>query len=148
MKAEVATLQDVPRLVEMGRLLHDTSSYAAIPFNEEKVADLLSGLISGTGAVFVTRKDGRIIGAIAGAVGAHWFSDELHGFEFSFFIDPEARNGFTALRLMNAFTRWCALRGAKSVRMGVTTGIHHESTAALYRLAGFKNAGVLLSLEV
>ena len=148
MKIEVATLDDVPQISELGQLLHDTSSYAGIPYSRAKVDALMASLISGGGVVFVVRRDGQIMGGIAGGVTEHWFSDEKLGFEYSFFLHPEARGGFTALKIIAAFKTWCQLRGAKTVRMGITTGINEEGTAKLYRFAGFKDAGQLFKLEV
>jgi GNAT superfamily N-acetyltransferase len=145
---EVATLLDIPRIVDLGQQLHDTSDYRDIPFNRAKVGYLMASLIQGAGVVFVHRRDGEIVGGIAGAVAEHWFSDELHGFEFSFFLEPSARHGITALRLVRAFENWCRLRGAKSIRMGITTGINQEGTAGFYRHIGFKDAGVLFQLEI
>lgn len=145
---EVATLEDAPRLAEMGELLHDTSSYAAIPYNRAKVEDMMRSLIGGAGAVFVIRKEGRIVGGLAGAVAPHWFSDELLGYEYSFFIEPDSRHGITAVKLVTAFTTWCKLRGAKQIRMGITTGINEQGTAGLYRMIGFKDAGSLFKLDV
>ncbi len=148
MKVEVATPYDAHEIAALGQLLHDTSSYAGIPYNLAKVAELMRSLATGGGVVFVVRRDGAIVGGIAGGVTAHWFSEELLGFEYSFFIRPDARNGFTAMKLINAFRIWCRARGAKSVRMGITTGIHEASTGQLYRLIGFKDAGSLFQLEV
>ena len=79
---------------------------------------------------------------------AWWFSDEVHGFEFSFFILPEHADGIAAIRLMTAFRLWCKRQGAKVIRVGITTGIHQEKTARLYRLIGFKDIGPLFELEV
>lgn len=148
MKVEVATSEDAPRLAELGELLHDTSSYAGIPYNREKVEALMRSLADGAGVVFVVRRDGVIVGGIAGSVTEHWFSEEKLGFEYSFFIEPSARHGITASKLVAAFTTWCRLRGAKKVRMGITTGINEQGTAGLYRLLGFKDAGALFQLEV
>lgn len=148
MRVEVATPEDAAEIAALGQLLHDTSSYAGIPYRPAKVETLMRNLAAGAGVVFVVRQDGAIAGGIAGAVSEHWFSDELHGYEFSFFIRPEARNGFTAIKLVNAFSIWCRARGAKSVRMGITTGIHEASTGQLYRMLGFKDAGSLFQLEV
>ncbi len=148
MKVEVATADDAAEIAALGRLLHETSSYSAIPYNEGKVADLMRSLANGDGAVFIVRKDGAIVGGIAGSVTPHWFSDELLGFEYSFFIEPGSRHGITASRLIAAFTGWCRLRGAKQVRMGITTGINEQRTAGLYRMIGFQDAGSLFKLEL
>lgn len=148
MRVEVATPEDAPEIAALGELLHVESSYARIPYVPSKVEALMRNLAGGAGVIFVVRQDGAIVGGIAGAVSEHWFSNELHGYEFSFFIKPEARNGFTAIKLVNAFSIWCRKRGAKSVRMGITTGIHESSTGQLYRMLGFKDAGSLFQLEV
>ena len=148
MKVEVATPEDAAEIAALGQLLHDTSSYAAIPYRPAKVEALMRNLASGAGAVFVVRKDGAIVGGIAGAVGEHWFSDELHGYEYSFFVREDARNAYTAIKLLNAFRIWCERMGAKSVRIGITTGIHPEKTAGLYRMLGYRDAGSLFQLEI
>lgn len=148
MRVEAATADDAAEIAALGQLLHDTSSYAAIPYRAEKVEALMRNLANGAGAVFVVRRDGAIVGGIAGGVTEHWFSDQLLGFEYSFFIEPTARNGFVAIKLIAAFKTWCKQRGAKSVRMGITTGINEEGTAAFYRHIGFQDAGVLFQVEV
>ena len=148
MKVEVATPDDAPEIARLGQLLHDTSSYAGIPYRPEKVEALMRSLAAGAGVVFVVRKDGAIVGGIAGAVAEHWFSDEKLGYEYSFFIQPDARHGFTAMKLMNAFVIWCRKQGAKRIRIGITTGINVEGTAKLYRFLGFKDLGPLFEMEI
>lgn len=127
MRVEVATPEDAAEIAALGQLLHDTSSYAAIPYRAEKVEVLMRSLAAGAGAVFVVRRDGAIVGGIAGGVTAHWFSDELLGFEYSFFIEPTARNGFVAIKLIAAFKTWCKQQGAKRVRIGDRAAIGESS---------------------
>ena len=148
MKVEVATTEDAAEIAALGRRLHDTSVYAGIAYNEPKVEDLMRHLAGGAGVVFVVRSEGRIVGGIAGSVAPWWFSDEVHGFEYSFFITPEHANGFAAMRLVTALRLWCKARGARVVRMGITTGIHQDHTAKLYRLIGMRDVGQLFEMEV
>lgn len=148
MKVEVATPDDAAELAQLGALLHGESSYASVPYSPAKVEALMRTLAGGAGVVFIVRRDGEIVGGIAGAVSEHWFSDELQGYEYSFFLRPDARHGTTAGRLLNAFTTWCAKRGARQVRIGITTGIHEERTGKFYRAVGFQPAGSLFKMEV
>lgn len=148
MKVEVATPEDAAEIAALGRVLHDTSAYARVPYNEPKVEALMRSLAAGAGVVFVVRKDGAIVGGIAGGVAPWWFSDELHGYEYSFFIAPEHANGITAMRLMTSLRLWCKARGARVLRVGITTGIHQDKTAELYRLMGFREIGPLFEMEV
>lgn len=150
MKVEVATTEDAAEIAALGQLLHDTSSYAGIPYNRAKVEALMQHLTipGGDSVVFVVRRNGEIVGGIAGSVSAQWFSDELLGYEYSFFVEPGSRNSGAAVKLLLAFKSWCTARGAKKVRIGITTGIHEELTGKFYRRMGFQDAGTLFQLEV
>lgn len=139
---------DIPRLVELGQLLHDTSSYASVGMNPEKVGKLLGQLIDGLGVVFVAEVSGEIVGGFAGAITEQWFSDDLIAFDYSLFIEPSKRQGLTALKLVLAFQEWAKAKGAKEIRMGITTGMNVDGTSRLYRHLGFEYVGPLFKMEI
>lgn len=143
-----ATKNDIPRICELGYALHAESSYSEIPFDVAKVAKTMEDIIDHLGVIFVAERGDVIAGGIAGGVTEHWFSNERVAFDYSFFIHPEYRHGSAAARLMTAFFEWARLLGAKKVRMGITTGIHVERTAKLYRAMGFHEAGQLFQKEL
>lgn len=143
-----ATHDDIPRLVELGQLLHDTSSYARSGINPEKVATLLGQLIDGLGVVFAAEVGGEVVGGFAGAITEQWFSDDLIAFDYSLFIEPSKRQGLTALKLVLAFQNWAKAKGAKEIRMGITTGMNVEGTSRLYRHLGFEYVGPLFHMEI
>lgn len=142
-----ATHEDIPRIVELGRILHAESSYSSIPYIDEKVIATMRNVID-TGVIFVAEFDGEVVGGLAGGMAEQWFSNERTAFDYSFFIHPEFRRGAIAVRLMTAFCEWAKLLGAKTVRMGITTGIHVERTAKLYRAMGFNEVGPLFQKEL
>lgn len=139
---------DIPRLVELGTLLHDTSTYARRSYNPEKVAHLLGQLIDGLGVVFAAEVEGRIVGGFAGALTEQWFSDDLIAFDYSFFIEPGKRQGLIAMKLILAFQEWAKAKGAKEIQMGITTGINVAGTSRLYTRMGFQFNGPLFRMEV
>ncbi|MNO20209.1 hypothetical protein D3C76_99580 [compost metagenome] len=143
-----ATHDDIPRLVELGALLHGTSSYSNSSFNPQKVATLLGNLIDGQGVVFAAVVNGQVVGAFAGGVSEQWFSDDLLAYEYSIFIEPSKRHGVIALKLVLAFQAWAKAKGAKEIHMGITTGISVEGTSRLYRRLGFTYVGPLFKMEV
>ncbi|MDR1276569.1 MAG: GNAT family N-acetyltransferase [Candidatus Accumulibacter sp.] len=143
-----AKTDDVPRIVELGRLLHAASSYATQRFDEDKVADTMRALIGGSGVVFVAEIDGVVVGGIAGAVTEPWFSREKIAFDYSFFIDPARRHGVMAVRLLKTFFDWARRMGAERIHMGITTGVNVEETARLYRALGMKDAGALFERQM
>lgn len=144
----VATTDDIPRILELGNLLHQTSSFSRHPFDEAKVDALMRNIMAGAGVVYVAEIDGVVIGGIAGGITEFWFCNEKIGFDFSFFIHPDYRGGMSAPRLIVAFKEWARLNGAVEIHMGVTTGIHTEATGRLYEKMGFELAGPLYKMEV
>ncbi|WP_137972002.1 GNAT family N-acetyltransferase [Pseudomonas sp. F(2018)] len=143
-----ATAGDIPRIIELGRLLHRTSRYANHAYDDEVVGRSLQELIDGSGVVFVAERDGVVIGALLGGITEQWFSTDLLAFEYAFFIEPSARHGIISMRLVNALTTWAELRGAKYLQIGVTTGINVEGTSRFYRANGFSDAGRFFEKEL
>jgi GNAT superfamily N-acetyltransferase len=140
---------DVPRLIELGELLHSSTSYSAQPFNREKSAAFLGSLIDGQGGVvFVSERDGEIIGGMAGGIVDQWFNDDLIAYDYSLFVEPSKRSGFVAMRLILAFQEWARIKGAKQIHMGIGTGVNVEGTTRLYESLGLHVAGPLLMMEL
>lgn len=143
-----ATHDDVPRLVELGTLLHQTSCYSEMGYSAEKVEKHLRALIDGLGVVFAAEVDGKVVGGFAGAVAEQWFSNDLIAFDYSVFIEPGRRQGILASRLILTFKEWARIKGAKQIHMGITTAMNVEGTARLYRHLGFREAGPLFKMEI
>lgn len=144
---EAAKLSDIPRIVALGREMHAESSYRDQAFDGAKVGRLLAGLIQGAGVVFVARRGDNIIGGLAGGVTQNWFNDDLIGFEYGLFVSQQHRGIIAARALVTAFHSWCWMRGAVRIRMGITTGVHAESTAKFYRKLGMHDAGSFFDME-
>ena len=137
-----ARIEDVARLVDLGELMHaESPNYRGIPFNREKVAKQLTMLMTRDGVVFVSEKDGLVVGGISGGITEYWFSLEKFGFEYAFFLTQEARHGITALRLQRVFKTWCAGQGVKRFIMGSSTGIATEGTIKFLEATGMELTG-------
>lgn len=139
---------DVPRLIELGTLLHATTSYSTMSFCPDKSAAFLHELINGQGVVFVAEVRGEVVGGMAGAVTDQWFSNDLIAYDYSLFVEPSKRNGVIAVRLIQTFKEWAKLKGAKQIYMGIGTGVSVEGTTRLYESQGLRNIGPLLMMEI
>ena len=140
---------DVPRLIELGTLLHATSSYSAMAFNAAKSGNFLHELINGpNGVVFVAEVEGLVVGGMAGAVVDQWFNDDLVAYDYSLFIEPTKRHGVTAIRLIRAFEAWARIKGAKHMQMGIGTGVNVEGTSRLYQSLGLELFAPLFQKEL
>ncbi|NMY20830.1 GNAT family N-acetyltransferase [Pseudomonas sp. WS 5410] len=139
---------DVPRLIELGTMLHDISSYSALAFSPEKSAAFLHELINGhNGVVFVAEINGEVVGGMAGGIVDQWFSEETIAYDYSVFIEPSRRSGFTARRLILAFVEWARIRGARHVQLGIGTKLNVEGTSKLYQSLGFEVFAPLFQME-
>lgn len=145
-----ATFADIPRLVQLGAMLHASSSYASMDFDHGKVTDFLASLVAhqNGGVVFVAEREGVVIGGLAGAVAPHWFSRDLIGFDHSLFLEPGRRHGITASKLVVAFVEYAKAMGAVKINLGITTGINEEATAKFYESLGLRHSGLLFCMEV
>ena len=140
---------DVPRLIELGSMLHDISSYSTQPHNAEKSAAFLHELINGqNGVVFAAEIDGVVVGGMAGGIVDQWFNDDLIAYDYSIFIEPSRRSGITAVRLVKAFEEWARIKGAKIVQLGIGTKLNVEGTSKLYQSLGFEVFAPLFQKEI
>lgn len=148
MGIRVATLDDLPRILELGELLHHESPrWSRLSFNRAKAAHFIAHLIiEPEGAVFVAELDGVVVGGIAGMASPHWSSDDVVAQEVSFFMAPGARGSMAAVRLVCALRAWGDMRGAKWLQAGTSTGLDAERTAGLYERLGFSRCAI--GLEV
>jgi len=141
-------MDDIPRLLELGRQLHQESPrWSRLSFNRDRAQAMLARLIGSTSSVvFVAERAGVVVGGIAGVVEQHWSSDDLVAHEVSLFIEPDARGGYLATKLIVALTEWGRLRGAVWLHAGTSTGLDPERTAGLYEALGFTRCSI--GLEV
>ena len=106
-----ATTEDLPRLLELGEAMHAESRYSIMSFDREKVAGLLTTLMTtDTGFLMVAETDGRIIGGFAGIVSEHWFSHDKLASDIALFIEQEfrrqAKRGGDSGYLFRRRARW------------------------------------------
>lgn len=139
---------DIPRIIELGTILHATSSYSSMAFCPDKVAGFMAFLIDGGGVVFVAEVYGVVVGGMAGGVTDQWFSNDLIAYDYSIFVEPGRRNGIIAMRLIRAFEEWARIMGAKQLHMGIGTSVNVEGTTRLYQSLGLNHYGPLLMKEL
>lgn len=143
-----ATHADIPRLVELGAILHSTTNYRDRVYMPGKTGEFLGSLIGGLGVMFVAEVGGDLVGGLAGALTEQWFNNDLIAYDYCLFVEPSRRQGLIAVRLVLAFQEWAKIKGAKEIHMGVTTEVNVSSTARLYARLGFKYDGPLMKMEI
>lgn len=143
-----ATHADIPRMVELGRLMFKTTAYVKYAFDDEKVTALCGHLIdSERGIALVIEHEGQIVGGLMASVYSMWFGDLLEASDFAVFIHPEFRGFSHAVRLIKEYVTQAKALGASRICLGNTTGYEPEKVKALYELAGFRTVGYCLEFS-
>lgn len=144
MNIRVATEDDLPRILDLGELLHNESPrWSRISFSRRKSAAMLSALIeSSDGVIYVAVEDGIVVGGIAGVIEPHWSSEDRLATEVSLFMAPEARGKMTPARLICVLDAWAKKRGAVWINGGTSTGLNPERTAGLYEAVGWERCAI------
>jgi N-acetylglutamate synthase-like GNAT family acetyltransferase len=135
-----ATIADVPDLLALGRKMHAESWYSYLPFDDEKIANVME-LMLADGFVCVYEVDGVLSGGMVGCLSQFWFCRETMAHDLALFIDPGRRGGIAAARLVQAFMVWARNAGAQEVSLAVSTGVMIRETGELFEAMGLRHVG-------
>lgn len=146
MKLRLATMDDLPALAVLGREMHDTSSYAGMDYDADRLKKTITELMNKSQFVVVAEgTNGELIGGMLGMCTQSWFGRDMVANDLALFVTRDERGGMAAVKLIKAFVQWAKLAGAKQIRPGVTTG--HERAEKLFERLGFARCGASFVME-
>ena len=137
MIVRAATVDDVPRIVEMASRFYAQTHYAQIvPLADESAAGLALLLIE-QGVVLVAEHEGEAVGMVALFLEPFLFNvSRMVATELAWWVDPEARTTGAGQALLEAIEPACRERGVHLVRMMTLEGSPAHA-AALYARRGY-----------
>lgn len=109
-----ATLEDVVAIVVMGLRFQATTSYAThLRATAETLTALVNAMLANPDAAgWLAEREGVPVGMIGAALYTNPMSGERVGSEIVWWMEPEARGGRTALRLIRTAEQWAQEHGA------------------------------------
>jgi hypothetical protein len=125
----VATADDIPHIVTLGRRFHAYSHWAHLPYDEAAVAELFGRMIEAEDGVIFLSEDG----VCGGLINTLYFSPQTRLAVELFWFAP---SGGTDLR--QAFEAWARDRGAEAVQFSALGDGRRAATERLYRMAGYQ----------
>lgn len=148
MHVRKATLEDLPRFVTLGKVMHAESSvYRNFDFDEFVTYDYFSVLIEHEDSIVLTlEKDGEVIGGFAGVVAKTWFGKDKWSTDLALFIHPEHRGARAAILILKAYINEARERGVAQISVSNSTGFEQEKVADLFASVGFQKVGYVLSM--
>jgi len=149
MAIRVATEGDVEGMVQMGRHMYaEGTALGGRRYSSRRVAVLMRRLIEDGGCWVATVGGDRWAGAAGAMCTENWFSPDRVVTDFFVYVSPEHRGSMAAVRLLRAMEGWAVDMNASLIRLGITTGVCTEDTAALYRRLGYSDAGILFAKDL
>lgn len=143
----LATVADVPRIVELGsRSLMEGPYHDILMDNPGVTSELAKKLLTAPNArVLVAEEDGVIVGLFAFIVFDHYYSGESVAGEMVWYTTPEARRGGPALELLWAAEKMAHDLGAKKMQLTAPTD---EIAEAYQKLRGYKRIEVSFQRDI
>lgn len=142
----LATLDDIPRMIELGRAMHaESAAFSAMSFDADRLASTARVAVeSPHGFAAVVERDGVVIGGLLAMATPHYFSRDLVACDLALFIDSQRRGGMAAARLIGAYADWARSVGAAKTLLAIMAGINSDVLEALCLRLGGRRAGLVM----
>lgn len=132
----LATKDDIPRLVELGVEFHALAK-ATIPYDPPTFGAMLGGLLDNPACViFVSERDGVVVGSIGGILAPVLFNLTVTNVsEVFWFVAAAYRGRSDGQRLIDALEAWAKERKAATITMIALAA--HPIIGDLYEARGY-----------
>jgi GNAT superfamily N-acetyltransferase len=125
-----ATVEDIPRLVEMGKhFIAETEYSGKIKYRPEKLREFAEQQISN---ILVCVDGGLVTGMLAYLIYPHPYTGESTAVELFWWVEPEYRG--QGIRLLRAVEQIAKDAGAKQIQMGAP----NEWVGGIYKRLGYE----------
>lgn len=113
----LATLDDVPYLAVLGKIMHGEGVFSNHDFDEDKVISMLKSYIESDDKLSLVDEDivteDGITGMFFANLSYHYFGHTKLAMEQNMYIHPLHRGGSTASRFMKKFEHWARYQDAQ-----------------------------------
>lgn len=145
MMVRPVTIAELDAAIELGRSNFEESRFRGMPFDEAKVRQSVARMLNSPRtdhfACGAFDSTGKLVGYMVGKIEQYFFCDYTVATSVFLFVDPKARGGLAALKLILAFRAWAKNRGAKEMYIGVAGGVLVERTGRFLQRLGLKFTG-------
>lgn len=138
-----ATASDIPRLVELGRVMHaESPRFRDFEFLPDRLAGSIGNLLGMEHGLCLVAEhvDHGIVGGLLAVAVPHYACDLWQTSDLAFFVHPEHRGGVAAMRLVTAYVGWAAGYDAMA-SIGLSTGVETMRTGQLLKTLGAQDGG-------
>lgn len=152
MKIRLATINDIPECVELGRQFHAFTRFREYKFNPDRLSKSLAAVVNDRGGnyVFFVAEDsqGVLVGALIAGLQRHFFSDKVYASIVHYDVLPDKRMSGAGLRLMRAFQSWSKGKNVFELCAGVNSGTNIDVLDQYFSKLGFQKIGGNYALKL
>lgn len=144
-----ATAADIPRLVELGQVMHaESPRFRDFEFLPERLAGSIGNLLGMEHGLCLVAEhaDHGIVGGLLAVAVPHYACDLWQASDLAFFVHPQHRGGVAAARLVHAYREWADGFGAMA-SIGLSTGVETVRTGLLLKALGAEDGGSIWTWE-
>lgn len=149
MKIRFVTPQDIPTILDLGELMVAESRFGHYGLNRAKTDKALANMIQRPAdslILLAERDDGTAVGMLAGYTVEFFFCDAHVAQDRFYFVKPEARGSFAALKLLLAFRRWAEQRKVRELNINMNVAVEMPRSSRMMTKLGFRCCGSNFSL--
>lgn len=105
-------------------------------------------ILSPDNEVFLAIKNNEIVGYAFCLISRYFFSEQLYGADYTFYVKPEARGGFLGASLIRKMKQFAKDKGAIEFFLTINSGVDQDKTIELTKGLGAKDLGKMLSINI
>jgi len=141
---------DLPKVIDLGRQMHQESVYRHFNFDPSKFGRLLYHYVTNPNSCFAhvgTGKD-TLSGVFLGSIDEHYFGTDLIASDTLWYVSPQSRGSRVALQLLWAFEKWAKNANVAEIYVGVSSGLSADKTGTMLQKLGYDAVGGNYKLRV
>jgi len=140
----LATPADAQEMAELGIKAHKEGTFSVFSYSVKKVTQFITELCQDPNALVLVARDSQanrqVIGYFIGYVSELFFSYDKAGNDLTFYIMPEYRGNYLAIKIIKWFTKWCQENDCAVCALSNGAGAG-KRVSKFYQAMGFTLAG-------
>ncbi|MCC6536113.1 MAG: GNAT family N-acetyltransferase [Bryobacterales bacterium] len=134
---------DIPRVVELGRLMHQEGEYRFLPFDPNRCAALLERCFASPRqwCALVAETRGEVMGMLVACKTSYLFCAESVANDLVLYVAPQRRGGLAAAGLIRGFADWAARNGVREACLSTSLDAGNDRAERLIERLGFRRVG-------
>jgi len=139
-----ASSSDLGPLFQLCLAFHGESRWSVYSLAPKKLVGFIKSFIEDRDRIiFVSERDGVLVGCIFGELTGTFWSNDLAVYERMWYVDRKHRGTMSGVRLLKCLEEWSRARGAKEFFIGHSSGMNRERSDVLLKKLGYESVAEL-----